>query len=267
MNNPYKIELPFVVSFSGGRTSGYMLRKILDAYGGTLPKGGVVAFGNTGREHAATYDFINAIEKNWACPIVWLEYRASAEKFAVVNYETANRDGKHFGDLITKRKFLPNPIARFCTSELKVIPIRRYMESIGYSEFATAIGLRHDEPRRVAKVKADLERDIQAPLFDAGADEETVLEYWRKNHFDLQLPNNDKAFGNCDLCFLKSQSRIERVIEESPDTAQWWIDQENKGGTFRNDRPRYRDMFTQVTTQGKLFQDLKDDTRPCDCTD
>ncbi len=40
MSNPYRIETPFIVSFSGGATSGFMLRKILDAYEGELPGDG-----------------------------------------------------------------------------------------------------------------------------------------------------------------------------------------------------------------------------------
>ena len=36
MTNPYQIEPPALISFSGGRTSGYMLRQILDAYDGRL---------------------------------------------------------------------------------------------------------------------------------------------------------------------------------------------------------------------------------------
>jgi hypothetical protein len=46
--NPYKIAPPFLLSFSGGRTSGMMLRGVLDAYGGTMPAGGHVVFANTG---------------------------------------------------------------------------------------------------------------------------------------------------------------------------------------------------------------------------
>ena len=72
--NPYKIEPPFVVSFSGGRTSGYMLKQILDAYDGKLPVGGIVCFANTGKEHEATLRFVHDIEQRW-CPIAWIEYR------------------------------------------------------------------------------------------------------------------------------------------------------------------------------------------------
>jgi len=35
--NPYRIDGPALVPFSGGRTSDYMLRQILDAHGGQLP--------------------------------------------------------------------------------------------------------------------------------------------------------------------------------------------------------------------------------------
>ena len=265
--NPYKIEIPFVISFSGGRTSAYMLRKVLDAYEHKLPVGGVVCFANTGKEHEATLEFIHEIEQRW-CPVVWIEYRPDGKKFEVVTFATANRDGFYFEQLIRKKQFLPNPVARFCTSELKVFPIKKYMESIGCSDYATAIGLRADEPRRVAKIKSDTSRNMCVPLSDANATEETIMSYWRQSDFDLKLPHNDKAFGNCDLCFLKSQSRTERVIEYEPARANWWADMEKIiGGKFRKDRAMYKDLLVQVTTQGKLFQDQIDDSRPCDCTD
>ena len=37
MLNPYLIKGPALISFSGGRTSGYMLNHILEAHGGRLP--------------------------------------------------------------------------------------------------------------------------------------------------------------------------------------------------------------------------------------
>jgi hypothetical protein len=47
MANPYRLEAPALISFSGGRTSGYMLKHILDAYGGGLPEGIVPCFAKT----------------------------------------------------------------------------------------------------------------------------------------------------------------------------------------------------------------------------
>ena len=112
-------------------------------------------------------------------------------------------------------------------------------------------------------------RDIAMPLADAGVDKEAVIAWWEANDFDLELPNNDPAFGNCDLCFLKGMARVERVIREQPELAQWWIDQETRvGARFRKDRPTYHQIRTQITEQGVLFNESSDDhTIPCDCTD
>ena len=50
MADPYLITGPALISFSGGRTSAYMLKMILDAHGGTLPDDVHVCFANTGKE-------------------------------------------------------------------------------------------------------------------------------------------------------------------------------------------------------------------------
>jgi 3'-phosphoadenosine 5'-phosphosulfate sulfotransferase (PAPS reductase)/FAD synthetase len=263
--NPYKIAPPFLLSFSGGRTSGMMLREVLDAYGGTMPAGGHVVFANTGREHSATYEFLEAVELHW-CPVTWLEYRPGG--FAVVTADTASRDGQPFAELIAKRKYLPNPITRFCTSDLKVIPMRKYMASLEHDDFTSVIGLRADEPRRVARLRSDPTRDIAMPLADAKVTAEDVRAFWRKQPFDLRLPNDDPAFGNCDLCFLKGSARVERVIRAEPERASWWVEQERlRAAKFRKDRPTYAQMVTQITVQGELFDDKDDTTIPCDCTE
>lgn len=270
-HNPYLIPQPFVVSFSGGRTSAYMLRKILDAHNG-LPSGSTVAFANTGREHVATLDFVQACSEQWNIPIVWLE-RSYTEKcgFKIVNREHASVNGEPFADLIRKKKYLPNPIARFCTEELKVRTIALYLNSIGVVDATMAVGLRADEPRRVHRVQGDVRNGFvyECPIARAGHTLNEVAEFWANQKFDLKLPNNDRAFGNCDLCFLKSRAMLDRVIRKEPNRSQWWIDQEKAiNGTFRNDRPTYSQMLVQVRIQPELFADEDDETTiPCTCTD
>jgi hypothetical protein len=86
MTNPYQIEAPALISFSGGRTTGcYMLRHILDAYGGQLPKDVIPCFANTGKEMPQTLDFVQECGERWGASIVWLEYNPGLpEKFEVV---------------------------------------------------------------------------------------------------------------------------------------------------------------------------------------
>ena len=46
--NPFLIDSPTCISFSGGRTSAYMLWRVLKANGG-LPSQAIVCFANTGK--------------------------------------------------------------------------------------------------------------------------------------------------------------------------------------------------------------------------
>jgi len=280
LSNPYHITGPAMISVSGGRTSGFMLRQIIDAHGGTLPADVVPLFCNTGREHEATLKFLHEIETRWT-PIVWLEYRYRPEAervhgFEVVNYCTASRNGEPFEQLVIAKNCLPNPVMRLCTSELKIRTGNRYARWVGWKEWDRAVGLRADEPRRVAKMRADIAaEDVVLPMARAGHTLADVRTFWRTQPFDLQLPMDDPAFGNCDLCFLKKRAKLEKVMHSDPSRGEWWARQEERGladgsagGKFRSDRPTYRQMLTQLTLQGRLIDDaIEDDTLPCACTD
>lgn len=74
MVNPYEITEPTCISFSGGRTSAYMLYQVLQAHGGKMPADGIVCFANTGKEHHATLQFVKDCEKNWGVKINWVEF-------------------------------------------------------------------------------------------------------------------------------------------------------------------------------------------------
>lgn len=281
VRNPYKIDGPAIISVSGGRTSGFMLRQIIDAHGGILPADVIPVFCNTGREHEATLKFLHEIETRWT-PIVWLEYRFRpgadpVHDFEVVDYCRASRRGEPFEQLIQAKQFLPNPVMRLCTSELKISTGNRYAKRVlGWSEWVRVVGLRHDEPRRVAKMKGDIAAEnVALPMSRAGHTLQDVLAFWESQEFDLALPGNDPAFGNCDGCFLKKRSQLEKVMRTDPSIGEWWATQEERGvasnvsgGRFRNDRPTYRQMLTQLAVQGQMFDDaIEDDTLPCSCTD
>ena len=277
--NPYKLDLPAVVSFSGGRTSGFMLRKILDAHGGQ-PENLKVCFQNTALEHPKTYDFIAQVEKEWGVNIAWLEYLVDAdgkEGFRVTDRDSYLRDGEPFEALIKKKNYLPNPVARICTGNLKVRTMERYLETLpaftgGYTH---AIGLRHDEPRRVHRVRGERGvQEIVCPLFDDEIDKPKVLDWWSKQSFDLDLPH--PAAGNCVGCLLKGTRQTEELMTVMPEHFDWWVKAEKiplsskpGGGTFRNDRPSYATMRKVLKQQGWLFDPAgpNDETIPCMCTD
>jgi 3'-phosphoadenosine 5'-phosphosulfate sulfotransferase (PAPS reductase)/FAD synthetase len=272
--NPYLIKEPTCISFSGGRTSGYMLYKILEANQG-LPNDAKVIFANTGKEEEATLEFVKDCGEKWNCDITWLEYTPTDLKFKVVNFETASRHGEPFEQLIEKKNYLPNPVTRFCTVELKIRTIHKYLKSLGWEhdENSDWIGIRADEPRRAAKVTKD-----RIPLFVDGVTAQDVGSFWNQQDFDLRLPNiNGKTYhGNCDLCFLKGHPQTVSLISEKPDRAIWWIEQEAKikstgqftgdGARFRKDRPSYKQMMEFAKTQTNLFE-KEEETIPCFCGD
>ena len=225
MHDPFVITEPTCISFSGGRTSAYMLWRVLQSNNG-LPDEAIVCFANTGKEDEATLKFVQDCGQHWGVEIHWVEFRDADPAFKRVTFETASRDGEPFEALIKKRNYLPNPVTRFCTAELKIRTIHKYLKSLGWShnEEMDWIGMRADEQRRAAKIK-DKSR---IPLVAAGVTKETVGEFWRSQSFDLELPNiNGVTYhGNCDLCFLKGGAQVLSLIAEKPQRGIWWAKME-----------------------------------------
>jgi 3'-phosphoadenosine 5'-phosphosulfate sulfotransferase (PAPS reductase)/FAD synthetase len=281
MKDPFKIEGPAVISFSGGRTSGYMLWRILQAHGGTLPADVVVCFANTGKEMAETLAFVNECSVRWDVPIVWIEYRDHDEpqqRWQIVSYETAARNGEPFEALIRRKNYLPNPAARFCTIEMKIRAMKLFAQQhLGFKHWDVVIGFRADEQSRVAKLSAPNREPFErfAPLAVAGVLVAEIGAFWAKQDFDLRLPNmNGKTMhGNCDLCFLKGVGQTVSLIAEQPARAVWWIKMEAlalaskpSGAVFRSDRPNYARLQEFAHDQGILFN-YDDDLADCACTD
>jgi 3'-phosphoadenosine 5'-phosphosulfate sulfotransferase (PAPS reductase)/FAD synthetase len=284
--SPYKMSRTTVVSFSGGRTSAYMLRQVLDANDdlGDL----IITFANTGKEHPATLDFVKECSERWAVPIVWLEFRDNEQGFAIVTYETASRDGQPFEDLIRKRSYLPNPVTRFCTIDLKIRVIHKYLRMVGCSTEETPVdmmtGIRADEPRRVAKIRhrkttsESKHATMVMPLADAGVGVQEVTAFWKAQPFDLMLPtiNGRTLQGNCDLCFLKGAKQVYSIIASDRSKADWWARMERtavastgitgNGALFRFDRPSYQQMLDYSDTQFDMFDDYEE-AIACFCGD
>ncbi len=279
MIDPFLIEGPAVIAFSGGRTSGLMLYKIIEAYGGKLPDDVIPVFCNTGKEHERTLDFVKECGERWDVTIRWIEYRdaeESKDRWIEVTYDTASREGEPFEALIRYKNFLPNPVTRFCTTEMKIRATHRLIKSWGWGDWTKVVGLRFDEPGRVAKgrARADDRPDegiLAFPLYDARLTVHDVTAFWGAQPFDLGLPNHNGTtpMGNCDLCFLKGAGKIKSIIAMEPKRAEWWVRMETivtakttAAGTFRADRPSYAAMLAQ----GTMFTE-DEDTIDCACTD
>jgi 3'-phosphoadenosine 5'-phosphosulfate sulfotransferase (PAPS reductase)/FAD synthetase len=274
--DPFKIIEPTCISFSGGRTSGYMLWRVLQSNNG-LPDDAVVCFANTGKEDEATLRFVRDCAQHFGVEITWLEFQIEEPGYKIVTFETASRNGEPFEALIKKKNYLPNPVTRFCTIEMKIRPMAKYLVDTGMAETKSEgenmamIGIRADEPRRAAKIAVK----GRIPLFMAGVTKADVSAFWKAQPFDLELPNIGGVtyHGNCDLCFLKGGSQILSLIAEKPERAVWWAKMESTtlasrplGAKFRSDRPSYSEMLRFAQDQTDMFN-LDEEAIACFCGD
>jgi 3'-phosphoadenosine 5'-phosphosulfate sulfotransferase (PAPS reductase)/FAD synthetase len=267
MGNPFAITGPALISFSGGRTSGYMLRRILDA---GLGDECFVVFANTGKERPETLAFVREVSRQWGVKIHWVEMGRGE-----IEPETASVNGEPFEALITKKKHLPFPRARFCTSEMKIEPMAAFMRARGHEWWTNVAGIRADEPNRVARMMAPDEKnertwDNHLPLARAGVSVADVTAFWMAQPFDLQLRPGE---GNCDMCFLKGKHLRMDLMRRWPDASAWWIEQERRiGATFRSDTHDYAALQDAVNRSPQLpwgcaIEDDPSDLGDCVCHD
>ena len=173
-------------------------------------------------------------------------------------------------------------------------------------DFVTLVGLRSDEFRRVARVKARnnsglAENDadklahgehIYTPLADSGITKDDTMEFWGNQSWDLQVPRSVN-FSNCVYCFMKGKKALMRIIKEqsenplparyrnSPVDIAWWIDIEDRyarrvSSTKKENSTTRFGFFgaNSPVTYASLYEDaadgqgvFTDDSMPCDCTD
>ena len=168
---------------------------------------------------------------------------------------------------------LPNPVMRFCTTELKVRTMKRWVqEALGWAHWVNVVGLRADEMNRVERTQKP-SRDrwtVATPLADAGVTQLDVLRFWKAQAFDLRLAGPWE--GNCDGCFLKSRAGIARMLADHPERMAWWTKAETligntkpgqTGAVFRADRENYAAMTRAVADQGVLPMTWFEAALPC----
>lgn len=205
-----------IISFSGGRTSAYMTRLLLQQR--DQWKDVIVLFANTGQEDERTLEFVHNCDTFFDFNTVWLEALVTPEKgvgtsYQKVNYSTASRDGTPFESVIAKYG-IPFTKSPHCTRELKQYPIQAYVRSLGLkkSDYRMAIGIRADEIDRMSPTAAV--NSLIYPLVEHGVTKQDVLNWWRGQPFDLDIPEHH---GNCLWCWKKSFRKLLTLMDERPE--------------------------------------------------
>jgi 3'-phosphoadenosine 5'-phosphosulfate sulfotransferase (PAPS reductase)/FAD synthetase len=280
---------PAQIGVSGGRTSGKLLHDILQAHEGKLPDYVRPLFENTGKEREETLIFIKEMDERWGVKIFMLEYCRvwgqpdELDHYKMVDFDTASRNGEPFMMMIEYYKnyrremkdlgpILPNPTNRMCTAYLKIKIAESHMRKLGFLSWDQVAGIRYDEPRRYHRMmKANQVRnnhyDNLCPMYESGVIKEHVNEFWSRQPFDLGI---DSDLGNCDLCFLKHESKNMRALKENPELGKWWADLESSTGqVFRMDRPNYQQLMFYANQMNKqqLLDFDGEDLADCMCGD
>ena len=162
--------MKILVQFSGGKDSQACLIKSVKDYG----KDKVTAvFCDTGWEHADTYNHINDVVIKLGVPLVTLK----SKKY------------NNFVDMSVKRGRFPSTMARFCTSELKVIPMIDYILSQDES-FIIIQGIRANESK--ARSRYDVEFSYFKEYFNDEVKglyhKKAVLEWCKKHDASVLRP-------------------------------------------------------------------------------
>lgn len=190
-----------IASVSGGKDSAAMCLYLREL-GLTNVKR---VFADTGWEHPDTYAYLRGPLTDVLGPID----------------EVTGRDGG-MAPLIRRKKMFPSRLKRFCTEELKVFPLRDYVERQAEAGLVVnAVGIRHEE----SASRAAMAEWEWSETFDCWVWRPIVR--WTEQHvIDIHtrhglVPNPLYLRGasrvGCWPCIFARKSEIRRLGEESPE--------------------------------------------------
>lgn len=241
-------EKTIVVAFSGGESSAYSLKIILEQFSKTHKI--IVCFCNTGEEDEETFIFAEKISKYFKIKIIWLEYQKQRQ-FKIVDFKTAyritefeknNEYPNHPFNLWVQDYGLPQYSERTCTREMKERTISRYLSSIGVMPrmCVRVVGIRFDE---ISNRKPNPKQYY--PLIIKGITKPFLNRFFENEMpFRLNLPS---FLGNCGACISKSLRNLCTVARQRPEKYEFFSflskKYSDKKHTFYNKYKTIEDIF------------------------
>lgn len=163
--------------------------------------------------------------------------------------------GETFEDIITKKgKYLPNKMARYCTTELKTIPIAKYLHEHNLNPLEMRFGYRANEQRRANNMNTHLNErgfvEVKIPIgkHDNGNTKWKTIDYQKpafplikdrifKSHIEEYWnlrPVQFAPLNNCVGCHWRNELLLNKMFRLHPNKMEWFNKQEKEGkGTFK----------------------------------
>jgi len=182
--------------------------------------------------------------------------------------------GRTFDEIISKKNgktFIPQVTARFCTTEMKMLPISDWWYRKVREIVEMRIGFRANEIKRVLNTKSKLGADgvetmkirteinqnkndkwkefkwrtISFPLVDDNIYKDQIEEYWNDKPVRFAWQNN------CIGCFHANPLNLNYKSKKFPKKFDWFIRQENKS------MKDYKRKWLKGDFDGLTYQDIK----------
>lgn len=247
-----------VVSISGGKDSTAMALWMIEQ---GLKDRCHWVFADTGWEHPSVYDYLDILEKH----------------IGPINRVTSKKYPRGMVDLVEKKGMFPSRKFRFCTEQLKVVPIHEFVEDFMEEhgeEPINCVGIRADESPSRAKMDTwdtggPLNLDTWRPIITWGVQDVIDIH----NKYDVvpcSLYLRDKHPSTrvgCYPCIMSRKKEIMAVAEND----SWRIDEirELEGRVqekYIERNPDWKDQKWQLPTmfQGRERQNGERPMTPID---
>lgn len=189
--------------------------------------------------------------------------------------------GDTFESIIkTKGDYLPNKVARYCTTYMKTYPIASYLYENGLNKCDMRFGYRANEQKRAksmnekknengfVEVKITIGKHKNGnnkwktieyvspsyPLISDGIFKDTINEFWKDKGVRFA------KFNNCVGCWWRNPMFLKMMHISHPNKMQWFADQEKKTGNRFKTEVSYKEIIN-YKPQAVLFED---DFNECD---
>lgn len=254
-----------VVSFSGGRTSAFLVYLMEQE----RRKGAEVhyVFMDTGAEHPKTYEFIRNLVTVWGIPLVCIRMVAlpmnKGVTYREVDVDDIGTDLVPFRDMLRKYG-APDAARPHCSNKMKERPFQKYCAAKFGKDYTTWLGIRADEPHRLGEKPG-----IRFLAELSYASKQDILNWWSDQPFDLEISEH---LGNCVFCIKKTDGKVNLAIRDEPELYAEFLalvegddvrteglkDPESSRKMYRRHRTlsEMADLFPEMT-RDELFEKLK----------
>lgn len=198
-----------------------------------------------------------------------------------------------FEEIIEKNRMLPNVTQRYCTTNLKIVPMQMWWYNNFKEPIEVRLGFRANEEKRAIRSLSKLNSDGYIPAKIIVGKHKNGNNKWKE--FNWQIPTfpliedniykdhienfwKDKPvrfapINNCVGCFHQTPILLRKRFDWHPNKMQWFIKQEelakNKLPLYNGDRSQYtkwkKDYLYENIKNHKLQLDLfETDFNECD---